>query len=268
MKLFGLLGSSGRVWGAPRFSSLGRARAAARDAVERLEQELTLIRAPLDLANTTLKREARAYLDVQRTARLAAIPVEALKDVGVTGVRWSTVRDGGIYTMAELAHQSKAHLLTIPGIGAATAESVLTIAQQVYEQVLREPIALPSPETLDVDGEHLVRAAAVAMRARAVLKDIAPTLEKKTLPLRARLELLLQTTSFRHWLFGGRENHETAIREAQQIVREVESAEVSTLVRTGHERYAQLRTPPPVPVLEDFRARYADYCAVIRHYRG
>ncbi len=263
MKLFSVFGSAGRHWGAPRFSSLGRARTAAREAVERLEQELTLIRAPLDLANTTLKREARAYLEVQRTTRLAAIPVEALKDVGVASMRWSALRDGGMYTMAELAHASKEQLLAIPGIGATTATSVFITAKRVHEKVLREPIALPSPESLDVDGEHLVRAVAVAMRARAALNDIVPVLEKKRLPLRARLEPLLQTTSLRHWLFGGRENRDMALQEAQQIVREVESIEVSTLVRAGHDRCEQLRTPPPVPMLEDFRARYADYCAFI-----
>lgn len=263
MKLFGIFGSSGRVWGAPRFSALGHARVVAREAVERLEQELALIRAPLDLANTTLKKEARTYTDGQRTARLAALPVEALKDMGVTGVRWSALRDGGIHTVAELARKSKVQLLTIPGVGTATAESVLTTAKHVYEKVLCEPIALPSPEPLDADGENLVRAAAMTLRARETLNDLVPALEKKQQALRARVEPLLQTTSLRHWLFGGRDNRETAIREAQLIVNDVESAEVSALIRTGHERCEQLYIPPTVAQLEDFRARYADYCAVI-----
>ena len=65
-------------------------------------------------------------------------------------------------------------------------------------------------------------------------------------------------------MFGGRANREAAIREAQQIVKDVEvQSEVSALVHTGHDRYEQLRTPPTVALLDDFRARYADYCAVM-----
>ncbi|MGH9426741.1 MAG: hypothetical protein ACRD2L_10635, partial [Terriglobia bacterium] len=57
----------GEGWGAPRFSALGHARAVAQEAVERLEGEIALIRAPLDLATAALKREARTYTDAQRT---------------------------------------------------------------------------------------------------------------------------------------------------------------------------------------------------------
>jgi SNF2 family DNA or RNA helicase len=195
------------------------------------------------------------------------MPVEALKDVGVTGVRWSALRDGGIHTVADLAQKSKAQLLTIPGVGETTVESVLSAAKQVHDTALRELVALPSPETLpetlDAAGENLVRAAATALRAREALNEVVPVLEKKQQALRTRLAPLLQTTSLRQWLFGGRDNRDTAIRDAQQIVNEVEAAEVSALVRTGHERCEQLRTPPTVVLLDDFRARYADYCAVI-----
>ena len=264
MKLaFGIFGSTRGGWGAPRFSALGHAGAVAREAVERLEREIALIRAPLDLATAALKREARIYADTQRTVRLAAMPVETLKDVGVTGVRWAALRDGGIHTVADLAQKSQAQLLTIPGVGATTAESVLTAAKQVRDKLLHEPVALPSPETLDAAGENVVHSAATTLRARATLGDIVPALEKKRQVLRARLDLLLQTTSFRQWLFGGRNNRSAAIQDAQQLVKEVETADVGDLVRTGHERCEQLRTPPTAALLDDFRARYADYCAII-----
>ena len=161
------------------------------------------------------------------------------------------------------AQKSKAQLLTIPGVGETTVESVLTAAKQIQEKVLREPVALPSPETLDATGENVVRVAAMALRAREALNEIVPVLEKKQRALRARLEPLLQTTTLRQWLFGGRANQDTAIQEAQQIVKDVEAAAVSDLVDTGHEQCEQLRTPPTVALLDDFRARYADYCAVI-----
>jgi len=250
-------------WGAPRFSALGHARSVAREAVERLERDLALIRAPLELATATLKHEARTYSDAQRVARLAAMPIEALKDVGVTGVRWAALRDGGIHTVADLAQKSQTQLLTLPGVGATTAESVLTAAQQVRDKLLHEPVALPSPETLDTAGENLVRSAATALCAREALADIVPVLEKKQRLLRARLEPLLQATSLKQWLFGGRDNRDSAIQDAQQLVKEAEAADIGSLVRTGHERCEQLRTPPPVALLDDFRARYADYCAVI-----
>jgi superfamily II DNA or RNA helicase len=222
-----------------------------------------LIRAPLDLATAALKREARTYADGQRTARLAAMPVEALKEVGVTGVRWAALRDGGIHTVADLAQKSPAQLLAIPGVGATTVESVLTAAQQVREKVLQEPVSLPSPETLDVAGENLVRSAATALRAREALADIVPALEKKQQLLRARIAPLLQATSLRQWLFGGRDKRDTVLHDAQQLVKDVEAADVSSLIRAGHEQCEQLRTSPTGALLDDFRARYADYCAVI-----
>jgi SNF2 family DNA or RNA helicase len=191
------------------------------------------------------------------------MPIEALKDVGVVGVRWSALRDGGIHTVADLAQKSQAQLLTIPGVGDTTAESVLTAAQQVRDKLLREPVALPAPETLDTAGENLVRSAMTALRAREVLGDVVYPLEKKQDTLRARLEQLLQTTSFRQWLFGGRDKRNTAIQDAQQLVMDVEAADVSSLIRTGHERCEQLRTPTIIALLDDFRTRYADYCAVI-----
>ena len=74
LSLLGIFSSSGG-WGAPRFSAPGHARAVAREAVERLEREIALIRTPLDLANAALKKETRTYADAQRTTRLAALPV-------------------------------------------------------------------------------------------------------------------------------------------------------------------------------------------------
>ena len=261
--LLGIFSSTRKGWGAPRFSALGHARAVACEAVERLEQEIALIRAPLDLATAALKREARTYADAQRTARLAAIPIAALKDVGASGVRWSALQDGGIHTVAALAQKSQAQLLAIPGVGATTVESVLTAAQQVREKILREPVTLPSPEALDVAGEDVVRSAAMTLRTREALDDIVAALEKKQQLLCTRLELLLQTTSLQQWLFGGRNNRDTAVHDAQQLVKDIEAVDVSNLVHTGHERCEQLRTPPAIALLDDFRARYADYCAII-----
>src|SRR4029077_15384922 len=106
--VYGLVASS--FWGSFAITSRGRARVAAREAVERLEREVMLARAPFDMATATLKKEAQAYADQQRTARLAAIPVESLKDVGVSGVRWTALRDGGVRAGADLTSRSKEQL--------------------------------------------------------------------------------------------------------------------------------------------------------------
>ena len=52
---------SNSFWGSFAITARGRARAAARGAVERLEREVALAWAPLDMATTALKKEAQAY---------------------------------------------------------------------------------------------------------------------------------------------------------------------------------------------------------------
>src|SRR5262245_9493967 len=103
----------GSFWGSFAITSRGRARVAAREAVERLGHEVFLARSPLDMATMALKKEARVYAEQQRTRSLAAIPVESLKEVGVSGVRWNALRDGGIHSLADLVAKSKEQLLTI-----------------------------------------------------------------------------------------------------------------------------------------------------------
>ena len=69
--LLGLMVFAGSFWGSFAITSRGRARVAAREAVARLKREVFLVRSPLDLATTALKKEARAYADQQRTTRIA-----------------------------------------------------------------------------------------------------------------------------------------------------------------------------------------------------
>jgi len=257
----------GKDWGAPRFSALGRARAAARDAFDRLEREVALARGPLDIAAATLKKTARNYADEQRTTRLAAVPIEALKDVGVSGVRWAALHDGGIHSLADLVRLSKARLLALPGVGATTADSVLTAAQQVRDKILQEPVALPSPETLEASGEQLVQRTASLLQAREALGEVVATLEEHQQKLQSRLEPVLHATSLRQWLVGGQDNRAVAISEAQRLVKDLESSELTDLIRRAHEQTDALmrmqQTAQTADPRDDFRARYADYCATI-----
>ena len=190
---------AGSFWGSFAITSRGRARVAARDAVERLEREVFLARSPLDLATAALKKEARTYADQLRTARLTAIPVESLKDIGVSGVRWMALHDGGIHTLADLAAKSKEQLLTVPGVGEGTAESVLSAARKVREKILSEAVSLPAPDTLDKDGERLVQRAAAVIRAREAMANVVAALEQKYHTLSERLGSVLEGSSFFRW---------------------------------------------------------------------
>lgn len=247
-------------------TSRGRARVAAREAVERLEREVALARAPLDMATTTLKKEARTYADQQRTARLSVIPIETLKDSGVSGVRWAALRDGGVQTLADLAVRSKEQLLTIPGVGEGTADSVLSAARKIREQILSEPVSLPAPDALNASSEQLVQRAAAAIRAREAVVGVATILEQKYRALSDRLAPLLEESSFLRWWKADQQQRTTITNDAQQIVKEVESEELMQLVCEAHERCAALLVEPQLTgteLLDDFRARYADYSATI-----
>ena len=82
------------------------------------------------------------------------MPFEALKDVGVTGVRWSALQTVVSTLLADLAQNSKAQLLAIPvsePARSATVESS-SLRPACSWKVLSEPVALPSPETLDAAG--------------------------------------------------------------------------------------------------------------------
>ena len=253
-------------WGSFAITARGRARVAAREAVERLEREVALVQAPLDMATAALKKEARSYADQQRTARLSAIPIEALKDAGVSGVRWTALRDGSIQTLADLASRSKAQLLAIPGVGEGTADSVLSAAHKIREQVLGEPVSLPVPDTLNESGERLVQRAATMIRAREAVAGVAVALEQKYHMLIDQLGPLLEASSFFRWWKTDQPRRTAITNDAQQIVKEVESEELTNLIREAHERCAALLTNPQLTgaeLLEDFRARYADYSATI-----
>jgi SNF2 family DNA or RNA helicase len=257
---------AGSFWGSFAITSRGRARVAARDAVERLEREVFLARSPLDLAIAALKKEARTYADQLRTARLTAIPVESLKDIGVSGVRWMALRDGGIHTLADLAAKSKEQLLTVPGVGEGTAESVLRAARKVREKILSEAVSLPAPNTLDKDSERLVRRAAAVIRAREAVAGVAVALEQKYHTLSERLGPVLEESSLFRWWRNDQARRSTISQNAQQLVKEAESDDLTKLIREAHERCATLMAKPQPTspeLVEDFRARYADYCATI-----
>ena len=212
------MASIASFWGSFAITSRGRVRVAAREAVERLEREVVLARSPLDLATAALKKEARAYADQQRTTRLAAVPVDSLKDVGVSGVRWAALRDSGIHTLAELAARSKEQLLTIPGVGEGTAESVLNAARKVREKVLTEPVLLPAPDTLNEAGERLVQRAAAVIRTREAVAGVAIALEQKYHTLSERLGPVLEDSSFFRWWRNGQAQRNTTSENAQQLV--------------------------------------------------
>ncbi len=257
---------AGSFWGSFALTSRGRARVAAREAVERLEREVFLARSPLDLATAALKKEAHAYADQLRTARLTAIPVESLKDIGVSGVRWMALRDGGIHTLADLVAKSKEQLLTIPGVGEGTAESVLGAARKVREKILSEAVSLPAPDMLDKDGERLVQRAAAVIRAREAVADVVAALEQKYHTLNERLGPILEESSFFRWWRNDQARRSVISQNAQQLVKEAESEDLTKLIREAHERCATLMAKPQpmsLELLEDFRARYADYCATI-----
>ena len=253
-------------WGSFALTARGRSRVAAREAVERLEREVTLVRAPLDMATAALRKEARVYADQQRTARLAAIPVEALKDAGVSGVRWTALRDGGVQTLADLTLRSKEQLVAIPGVGESTADGVLSAARKVRKQILSEPVSLPSPDALQETGERLVQQAAAMLRARAAVASIAAELEKQYHSLSDQLAPVLESSSFFTWWKSDREKRASITNTAQQIVKDVESDGLTKLIQEAHARCAALLSAPQPTtseLLTDFRDRYADYCATI-----
>lgn len=257
---------AGSFWGSFAITSRGRARVAAREAVERVEREVTLARAPLEMATAALKKEAHAYANQQQRARLAAIPIETLKDAGVSGVRWTALRDGGIQTLADLVARSREQLLTIPGVGEGTSDSVLGAARKIRDQMLREPVSLPTPDTLDESSERLVQRAAAMIRAREAVADVATALEKKYHSLGDQLPPMLASSSFLKWWKTDSEKRTTITNDAQRVVKEAESEELTALIQAAHERCAALVAAPqptPAELLTDFRDRYADYCSTI-----
>ena len=257
---------SNSFWGSFAITARGRARAAARGAVERLEREVALAWAPLDMATAALKKEAHAYADQQRTARLAAIPVESLKDVGLSGVRWTALHDGGVHTLADLTARSKEQLVTLPGVGEGTAGSALNAARKVRDKILAEPVSLPTPDTLDENVERLVQRAAAVMRAREALAAVTSAIEQRHQILRQRLGPMLEESSFFRWLSSNQGQRNTVSENAQQLVKKAESSDLTALIREAHERRAALLAKPQPTsseLREDFRARYADYGATI-----
>ena len=65
---------------------------------------------------------------------------------------------------------------------------------------------------------------------------------------------------------NGQAQRNTTSQNAQQLVKEAESDDLTKLIREANERCATLMAKPQLTsleLLEDFRARYADYCATI-----
>ncbi|MGE0821435.1 MAG: DEAD/DEAH box helicase [Candidatus Binatia bacterium] len=264
---FVILVIAGALWPAFRFSSRSRARGAAQDAVERLVREVALVRAPLDMTMVTLKKEARTYAEAQRAASLVTMPVESLKDIGVSGVRWTALQDGGVATLADIVTRTKEQLQTIPGVGATTAAAVLAAAKRVRDKIFQEPLALPLPDALDDAGRRMVSQAATVLRTREALAGVASSLEQTSQAFRTRLTPLLETSTFVGWWKQNQEQRAAILEAAQQLVKDVEAPEVTDLIRRAHEQRERLLTSTTslsdAEILNDFRARYADYCAVI-----
>ena len=245
-------------------SELGRLRRTSRQALRRVKRSAAGTHGKIQDAEAGLARAAKGYESAQRAERLLSTPIEALRQSGVSNVRWSALEAAGVRNLADLKTRSARSLEAIRGVGPSTAHAVASASQKLTRELALEPVDLPQLDNWQhSETRAFARAAWAVLRARQHLQGTAQHLDHQTEELGKVWDTVRRQTSFLRWILGrstpdSLQKLRTNAQLASERVTELEASGLLDLPQL-----ASVLSPPADPMLEeDFRALYADYSAL------
>jgi SNF2 family DNA or RNA helicase len=215
-----------------------------------------------DLLTNSAKAAASTAKESQVLLELAKLPLEKLRDASDETVRIETLRKYGFTNVGSVYNSTSIALEKIPGISLEAAQSLKSVADQMYlavAQSIAYGIDLDDLSTADneliesLQGLDLLRRSSknAAIKMKPVVESIRSSVPKTT-PLRSRFR----------WIFTSSTKKDNALSALQEISYLIGEPSTIALVEIAVTALEQLESRSKQPV-DDFKSRASDYYAIL-----
>jgi superfamily II DNA or RNA helicase len=241
-----------------------------RVAQQRVEAFLALARqaaAPLEDARAAVAAAATARARRLGAERLAAMPLDAVRDVTGGNLRLTAIEKAGIGDVGTLLRYDEHTLDTqVPGVGPQTAAQALAAARRLAGAVQGQVRVLPDPASPDADGEALL----AALHRLEHLWRTTSAAVAHAADARARLEphalTLAEAPGRLRWAFTDKQAKASVQAAADDVVVVLDSPYGATITGQLQAALQSVVAYQPLggPALwVDYQTRGADYAAML-----
>lgn len=190
-----------------------------------------------------LEQSSARYLEQTHSARLMAIPLDALKKYA-TGLRLQALKDVGIRSIADLQGWNEYRVAQVRGVGPKSAGSIVHAVATITAASKAELVSHPAPPFSDHTGRQLIQALYCLRWFDSHLRQKSEAFhEYLTSRQTVRDEVALRT-SFSRWLwkFGANATIRAQVEQADALVAELEGTESISMREALSACLSELRT--------------------------
>ena len=191
----------------------------AKETMERITKLDTSLCSIVNIKQQYETEVNRIYLALQQeeaAKQLQAMDVEII-NTDKEGIRISTLKEAGITTVGQILDMSSDRLQSINGIGAVSAEKIITNANAVKKQTIKNTQVRISPENKNAMTTELVKNLYLILREQSVFKGAEKLYKEHHKNIATELEEAQLVKSSFKWLFAGKDKKEAASQSARNL---------------------------------------------------
>lgn len=191
----------------------------AKETMERITKLDTSLCSIVNIKQQYETEVNRIYLALQQeeaAKQLQAMDVEII-NTDKEGIRISTLKEAGITTVGQILDMSSDRLQSINGIGAVSAEKIITNANAVKKQTIKNTQVRISPENKSAKTTELVKNLYLILREQSVFKGAEKLYKEHHKNIATELEEAQLVKSSFKWLFAGKDKKEAASQSARNL---------------------------------------------------
>jgi SNF2 family DNA or RNA helicase len=208
------------------------------------------------------KAAASHAKESQVLLELAKLPIDRLKDATEESVRIETLRKYGFQNVASIYNSSAIQLERIPGITLTAAQSLKSLADEMYQAVAQSITYGIDIDELTSDDRNLIE----NLQGLESLKTATKNSTNKMLPIAEAIRKSLPETrplnSRLRWLITSSAKKERALEALQQVSYLAGDPTTIALVEAARLGLRALENRSPQPV-EEFKTKSSDYYAIL-----
>lgn len=191
----------------------------AKETMERITKLDTSLCSIVNIKQQYETEVNRIYLALQQeeaAKQLQAMDVEII-NTDKEGIRISTLKEAGITTVGQILDMSSDRLQSINGIGAVSAEKIITNANAVKKQTIKNTEVRILPENKSAKTTELVKNLYLILREQSVFKGAEKLYKEHHKNIATELEEAQLVKSSFKWLFAGKDKKEAASQSARNL---------------------------------------------------
>ena len=247
-----------------KYSTLKAQLAQAKSSLGTLEALL----AREEALSTATKANFTKAKESQVLEKLAALPIEKLREISDSSIRIETLRKYGLTTVASVYLATISQLERLSGITQSSAEEMKELAEELFDAAseaanFKFNVDSPSQEDLTL-LENLKSLEAVRSPLRGNRENISPVVNE----LQKHMSATAPLSSRFRWLFAGSNSRASALREIESLNTLLSIASTAELVQKAATALNTQQSKNTSTTLEDFRVRSTDYYATLEDVAG